>query len=96
MPRSRPTPTFRSALHFLLRPLLPLLTASLLLGGCSLLPGAPQKEAPAAASAPPADEAPAFTLQVQAPDGLRELLEQNMELRRYTRLGDLQPSELSR
>ena len=96
MPRLRPTPTFRSALHFLQRPLLPLLTASLLLGGCSLLPGAPQKEAPAAATAPPADEALAFTLQVQAPDGLRELLEQNMELRRYTRLGDLQPSELSR
>ena len=40
MPRSRPTPTFRSALHFLLRPLLPLLTASLLgmsVGGAALL-----------------------------------------------------------
>lgn len=66
---------------------------ALLLCGCALRPTAPQESAQESA---PADDAPAFTLQVQAPAPLKELLEHNLELRRYAHLPDLQPSELKR
>ena len=62
----------------------------LALSGCSLLPQATPAPDDASASA---DGTPstAFTLQVQAPAPLQELLEHNLELRRYTQLADLQP-----
>ncbi|MFZ4286272.1 autotransporter assembly complex protein TamA [Variovorax sp. HJSM1_2] len=39
---------------------------------------------------------PAFTLVVEAPDEIRELLTKHLELQRYSRLTDLSASELSR
>jgi translocation and assembly module TamA len=39
---------------------------------------------------------PAFTLVVEAPDDIRELLTKHLELQRYSRLSDLNASELSR
>lgn len=60
------------------------------------LPESSPEASPEPLPAAPADDAPAFTLEVQAPDPLRALLEQHLELRRYTHLGDLQPGELSR
>lgn len=47
--------------------------------------------APAAAPA-----APAFTLAVQAPDPLKQILEKNLELRRYEELDDLDDAEIAR
>lgn len=71
----------------------------LALSGCSLLPPTtPTPEDANANANANADAHPetAFTLQVQAPGPLQELLEHNLELRRYTHLADLQPSELRR
>ena len=65
-----------------------LLTSALLLGGCSLL----SKDKTADASS----AAPSFTLEVQAPKNVRDLLEKYMELNRYQRLSALRPSELRR
>lgn len=48
--------------------------------------------APAAAQQPQ----PAFDLVVRAPDNLRELLERNLELRRYREVTDLDDAELAR
>lgn len=48
--------------------------------------------APAAA----AQQAPSFDLVVRAPDPLRELLERNLELRRYREVSDLDDAEIAR
>jgi translocation and assembly module TamA len=48
--------------------------------------------APAAAAL----AAPAFTLVVQAPDPLKEILEKNLELRRYEEVSDLDDAEIAR
>lgn len=40
--------------------------------------------------------APAFTLAVVAPDPLKELLEKNLELRRYEQVSDLEDAEIAR
>lgn len=69
-----------------------LLGASLILGGCSLLPAKEKPQDPAIASG----QDPAFSLEVQAPEEVRELLEKHMELRRYRYQGDLQRRELTR
>jgi translocation and assembly module TamA len=70
--------------------------AALLLQGCSLLPGTREPPAepptPAAAASGPL----AFTLDVHAPDTVRETLVDNLELQRYRQLPDLQAGELSR
>lgn len=65
----------------------------LLLGACSLLPGAaPADEASSAAAAPPA-----FTLKVQTDNAsARALLEQHLELQRFRALPGLQAGELRR
>ena len=93
MLRHLPTPTWGSALLFLLLPVL----LSTLLSGCSLLPARFNSagEAPVEAQAPD-QGAQAFTLEVQAPPELRELLERNLELQRFRNLPDLQTSELRR
>ena len=72
---------------FLLLPVL----LSTLLSGCSLLPARFNSagEAPVEAQAPD-QGAQAFTLEVQAPPELRELLERNLELQRFRNLPDLQ------
>ena len=75
------TPALRSAF---------LLTSALLLSGCSLLSKDKTSDA-AIASGPPS-----FTLEVDAPKKVRELLEQHMELQRFRQLSDLRRSELSR
>ncbi len=66
-----------------------LLASALLLSGCSLL-SKPTDNARRAAG--PAS----FTLEVQAPKDVRELLQEHMELQRYRQLSDLRRSELSR
>ena len=43
-----------------------------------------------------AQEGPAFDLVVRAPDPLRELLERNLELRRYREVNDLDDAEIAR
>ena len=45
---------------------------------------------------PAAKEQPAFDLVVRAPDPLRELLENNLELRRYREVSDLDDAEIAR
>ena len=60
------------------------LVAVLLMGGCAMLPGAPARGVPAAeVGAPPAD---ALVVEIDAPAGLRPLLERHLDL---TRLGTL-------
>ena len=49
---------------------------------------------PLATAAQP--QAPAFDLVVRAPDPLRELLERNLELRRYREVTDLDDAEIAR
>ncbi|WP_265282857.1 autotransporter assembly complex protein TamA [Verminephrobacter aporrectodeae] len=69
-----------------------LLGSALCLPGCSLLPfGADKDPALEGAAAPPA-----FSVQVQAPDDVRETLERHLELQRFRNLPDLQASELQR
>ena len=82
MPKHLPTNTPAITSAFLL-------ASALLLSGCSLL--SKDKTGDAIASGPPS-----FTLEVQAPKEVRELLEQHMELQRYRSLGDLRRNELSR
>ena len=65
-----------------------LLFSALLLSGCSLLSKFKNDDAP---STPPS-----FTLQVEAPNDVRELLEKYMELQRYRSFSNLRPSELRR
>ena len=65
-----------------------LLASALLLSGCSLL--SKDRNSPSAAG--PAS----FTLEVQAPKDVRELLQEHMELQRYRQLSDLRRSELGR
>jgi translocation and assembly module TamA len=82
MPKHLPTNTPAITSAFLL-------ASALLLSGCSLL--SKDKTGDANASGPAS-----FTLEVEAPKAVRELLEQHMELQRYRRLGDLRRNELSR
>ena len=70
-----------------------LLTAALLLSGCSLL----SKEKSADANALAAISGPpSFSLQVNAPPPVQELLLKHMELQRYRTLPDLRRGELTR
>lgn len=70
-----------------------LLGAALLLSGCSLFPSKDAGPDPALVGvAGP----PAFTLEVDAPKEVRELLEKHLELKRYRFLPDLQRRELTR
>ena len=82
MPKHLPTNTPAVTSAFLL-------ASALLLSGCSLL--SKDKTGDAIVSGPPS-----FSLEVEAPKAVRELLEQHMELQRYRSLGDLRRSELSR
>lgn len=86
MPPNTPAPARWPALLFFA-------VATLTLPGCSLLPSAapPAPEAQTTARAPQA-----FTLEVHAPDGVREQLMLHLELQRYRQLPDLQAGELSR
>ncbi len=70
-----------------------LLGAALLLGGCSLL-SPKDKDADPAIAVATGD--PAFTLEVDAPKEIRELLEKHLELKRYRYQPDLQRRELTR
>lgn len=65
-----------------------LLTSALLLSGCSLL----SKHKSDGASSGPLS----FTLEVEAPKDVRELLEKYMELKRYSSFSNLRNSELRR
>jgi len=56
---------------------------------------AQQAEEPAVRSGDPR-ALPSFDLVVQAPDNLRELLEKNLELRRYREVADLDDAEIAR
>ncbi len=76
-----------------------LFACALLLQGCALL----QKDDPPAATggAPVQgferpDRQEAFTVEVRAPDSLREYLIRHLELQRYRRVDDLDATELSR
>lgn len=87
-------------------PALLLLCSLLALQGCSLLPGSRDKSTEEAATAEtdgtlqtdagPASGPDAFTLEVKAPDAIREHLSRHMELQRFRKLPDLQATELSR
>ena len=67
--------------------------AAALLGGCSLLPSKDKESDPALEGV---SGEPAFTLVVQAPKEVRELLEKHLELRRFRYQPDLQRRELTR
>jgi len=84
LPSSAPAPTLGSAF---------LLTAAVLLSGCSLLSKEKSQDARAASSV---TGDPSFALQIEAPDDVRELLEKHMELQRFRYQSDLQRRELSR
>ncbi len=79
-----PTPTLWSAL---------LLCGALVLQGCSVL--SPRQEAEPAAAVTTEDQ-PAFSLEVKAPDSVRDTLERHLELQRFRLLPDLQNEELRR
>ena len=68
--------------------------------GLLLAQDLPASPAPAAltaeSTATPAPAAPAFALDIQAPDEIRQLLERHLELLRYRELPDLSDSELAR
>ena len=68
-----------------------LLAGSLLLSGCSLLPKSSSSDAAAAAvpSGPPS-----FSVEVEAPDDVRELLEKHLELVRFSQHPDLRRREV--
>ncbi len=68
------------------------------LQGCSLLPRGDRNATADTASTPVNDSSslPAFTLEVNAPDGVRETLERHLELQRFRALPDLQDGELQR
>ncbi|WP_027014818.1 autotransporter assembly complex protein TamA [Comamonas composti] len=70
-----------------------LLSLSLMLGGCSVLsPKEKDEDAALAASS----GKPVFSLEVDAPKEIRELLEKHLELQRYRFQSDLQRRELLR
>ncbi len=72
-----------------------LLSAALALSGCSLLSKKEDQQGdPTVASA--ANGKPAFTLEVDAPKEVREILEKHLELRRFQHQPDLQRRELTR
>lgn len=81
MPRHAPTPARWSALLF----------SCLVLTGCSLLPRANDADPDGQPGTPLA-----FEVRVQAPDALRPLLEQHLELQRFRHLPDLRADELER
>ncbi|MBT2321333.1 BamA/TamA family outer membrane protein [Variovorax paradoxus] len=72
----------------------------LLLQGCSLLPKSDPAEAETAArpvtSDKPAAQREAFTVEVKAPDTVRDYLVRHLEIQRYRLLDDLGAAELSR
>lgn len=68
-----------------------LLAGSLLLSGCSLFPK--DQSTDAAAAAVPSGP-PSFTVEVQAPDEVRTLLEKHMELVRFSQHPDLRRREV--
>ncbi|MDF1484850.1 BamA/TamA family outer membrane protein [Ramlibacter sp. H39-3-26] len=87
------------------------LAGALLLPGCSLLPrqgaddAAQRRAVPAVVAAlpdadasgtPPAAQRPAFTLEVNAPDAVRDYLARHLDLQRYRMLGDLSDAEVAR
>ena len=85
---AHPTPTPWSAL---------LLVGVLCLPGCSLLPkagGGDAADTPLTAIAPSAS--PSFTVEVRAPDAVRETLDRHLELQRFRNLPDLHANELQR
>lgn len=63
------------------------LAAVLCAGACTLALGQP---------APAAEPAPAFELQVRAPDKVRELLQRHLDIRRFREVPDLDEAELGR
>ncbi|RST51399.1 autotransporter assembly complex protein TamA [Variovorax sp. MHTC-1] len=73
---------------------------TLLLQGCSLLPKSEPAETEAAASPVtsdrPASQRDAFTVEVKAPDTVRDYLVRHLEIQRYRQLDDLGAAELSR
>lgn len=79
-----------------------LLAASLLVGPLGLLPALAQTpaEVPVTVGASTGVDAPvgsgAFTLTIEAPDDIKELLEHNLDVLRYRELLDLSDSELAR
>ncbi|GAA4349482.1 autotransporter assembly complex family protein [Variovorax defluvii] len=77
-----------------------LCTGILLLQGCSLLPRSEAAREDAGASPVVGDRAAgtrdAFTVEVQAPDTVRDYLVRNLEIQRYRQLDDLGAAELSR
>jgi len=68
-----------------------LLFSCLVLTGCSLLPRANDADPEGQPGTPLA-----FEVRVQAPDALRPLLEQHLELQRFRHLPDLRADELER
>ena len=89
MPIAPPTPARWPALLFF---------CLVCLQGCSLLPRGETRTTADAVPAPVTDRSalPAFTLEVRAPDGVRETLERHLELQRFQALHDLQAGELQR
>ncbi|WP_353234552.1 BamA/TamA family outer membrane protein [Diaphorobacter ruginosibacter] len=73
------------------------LSFALALGGCGLLSPKEDGQADSAsAAAAAANGKPAFTLEVEAPKEVRELLQRHLELRRFQHQADLQRRELTR
>ncbi|QNN56616.1 BamA/TamA family outer membrane protein [Diaphorobacter ruginosibacter] len=78
-------PAIRSAL---------LITTALALSGCSLLSRKEDRQDDSAVAA--ASGKPAFTLEVEAPKEVRDLLQKHLELKRFQHQSDLQRRELTR
>ncbi|MDR2335794.1 MAG: BamA/TamA family outer membrane protein [Burkholderiaceae bacterium] len=78
-------PAIRSAL---------LITTALALSGCSLLSRKEDRQDDPAVAA--ASGKPAFTLEVEAPKEVRDLLQKHLELKRFQHQSDLQRRELTR
>ncbi|MEJ7931439.1 BamA/TamA family outer membrane protein [Ramlibacter sp. AN1015] len=72
-----------------------LLTLALLAGCAQTPPASPQEDAQAQAT-PGEPVRPAFDIEVRAPDRLATLLRDNLSLRRYREVGDLEEVELER
>ncbi|KJA09285.1 hypothetical protein RP29_17410 [Acidovorax temperans] len=70
-----------------------LLCGALVLQGCSVLSPRPGAEPAAAVTT---EDQPAFSLEVKAPDSVRDTLERHLELQRFRLLPDLQNEELRR
>lgn len=93
-----PATTPTRGLAWLLARMAGIFALALAVQACSLLPQKDGGSQDTATTVPGEDAAspPSFTVQVRAPDSVRETLEKHLEIQRFRNLPDLQASELQR